>query len=113
MATVSRTYMTDDLDGSEASETVRFNAEGVELEIDLSAENATRLRNNLQRFIDAATPVKAKSAPAKRTRGKAAAVKTNRELVGEIRRWADEVGIAVSSRGRLSSDLVDKYNAAH
>ena len=111
MATVSRTYMTDDLDGSEASETVRFNAEGVELEIDLSAENATRLRNNLQRFIDAATPVKAKCGPVKRTRGKAAAVATSRQDTQDIRVWAKAAGLAVSPRGRISLAVKDAFEA--
>jgi len=113
MATVTKTLLIDDLDGSEAIETVELALDGQTFEIDLSEGNAIRLRENLQRFVDAATPIKApKAAPAKRG-VKTAAVKSNRDLVREIRRWADEVGIAVSSRGRLSADLVDKYNAAH
>jgi len=114
MATITRTYKVDDLDGTteEGVETVQIALDGQAYEIDLGTANAERLRENLQRFVDAATPTKTKAAPAKRG-AKPAAAMSNRDLVREIRRWADEVGLAVSSRGRLSADLVDKYNAAH
>ncbi|WP_344368612.1 Lsr2 family protein [Agromyces tropicus] len=51
-----RTIVTlvDDIDGSEAAETVSFSVEGVDYEIDLSAANATALRNVLQPFAAAA-----------------------------------------------------------
>jgi hypothetical protein len=112
MATVSRTYMTDDIDGSEDGvETVRFNAEGVEYEIDLSPENAARLRKKLQRFVDAATPVKAKSAPAKRTRRKAATVATSKQETQDIREWAKAAGLAVSARGRISQAVKNAFEA--
>lgn len=111
MVSVTRSYLVDDLDGSEAVETVRFSLDRQDWEIDLSPANADRLREQLQRFVDAATPVKSKVAPAKR--GTKAVVSANKDQVAEIRRWAAETGIAVSSRGRLSRDLVDKYDAAH
>src|SRR6476469_1219239 len=117
MSTVTRTYKVDDLDGTttEGVETVQFNAEGTNYEIDLSPENAARLREKLARFVDAAHPVKPpKAAPARRgARGKSAAVSSNRELVHEIRKWAEEAGLQVNRRGRLSREIVDQYNAAH
>lgn len=114
MATVTRTFLVDDLDGSADSvETVQFNADGVNLEIDLSPANATRLREKLARFVDAAHPVKPAKAPAPAKRGKATVVATNKVNVQEIRQWAAQAGLQVSSRGRLSADLVEKFNAAH
>ena len=80
MATVTRTYLVDDLDESEEDvDNVLFALDGTNYEIDLSAANAGRLREKLARFIDAASPVKvSKSAPAKRgPKGKAAPVPSN------------------------------------
>ena len=75
MATVTRTYLIDDLDGSKDDvENVLLALDGMSYEIDLSAANAGRLREKLERFVAAASPVKAvKSAPAGRgPKGKAA-----------------------------------------
>jgi len=115
MATVTRTYLVDDLDNSnEDVETVRFNAEGTNYEIDLSAANAERLRAKLARFIDAAHPVKpaTPSAPGKR-RGRGNAIAATKQQTQDIREWARQAGLQVSSRGRISAEIVEKYNAEH
>src|SRR3954449_3139195 len=45
MALITRVYLVDDLDGSEDDvSTVMFNLDGKDYEIDLSADNAERLR---------------------------------------------------------------------
>jgi hypothetical protein len=44
--------LTDDIDGGDADETVRFALDGRSYEIDLSATNASKLRHALQPFID-------------------------------------------------------------
>jgi nucleoid-associated protein Lsr2 len=49
-----RVLLIDDLDGSEADATVRFGLDGVEYEIDLSAEHAEELRTTLAPFVGAA-----------------------------------------------------------
>jgi hypothetical protein len=117
MVTVTRIFKVDDLDETttEGVETVRFSAEGTNYEIDLSEANAARLREKLARFVDAAHPVTPpKAAPARRgARGMTAVVASNREHVQEIRKWAEQAGLKVSSRGRLSAEIVDQYNAAH
>ena len=57
MATVTRTYLVDDLDGSEDDvENVLLALDGTNYEIDLSAANARRLREKLERFVAAASP---------------------------------------------------------
>ena len=43
--------LTDDLDGTDAEETVRFSLDGLSYEIDLNAENAAKLRDALEPFI--------------------------------------------------------------
>ena len=122
MTTVTRTYLVDDLDGSQEDvENVLLALDGTNYEIDLSASNAGRLREKLARFVAAASPVKAaKSAPARRgPRGKAAAsaktapVPSNRDQVQAIREWAKTAGYEVSSRGRISKAIQDAFDAAH
>ena len=46
--------LSDDIDGGDADETVRFALDGKGYEIDLSAANAAKLRGALQTFIDKA-----------------------------------------------------------
>ena len=48
------TSFTDDLDGSEASGTVAFALNGREYEIDLSSDNAQKLKAVLEPFVTAA-----------------------------------------------------------
>ena len=120
MATVTRTYLVDDLDGStEDVANVLLALDGTNYEIDLSASNAEKLREKLARFVNAASPVKAaKSAPAKRgpkgrAPSKAATVPSNRDQVQAIREWAKSAGYEVSSRGRISKVIQEAFDAAH
>jgi hypothetical protein len=45
----------DDLDGSDAAGTVSFAIDGRAYEIDLSEDNAARLRNSLASFVGSST----------------------------------------------------------
>jgi hypothetical protein len=47
----------DDLDGSEADETVTYSLDDQEYEIDLSEENAAKFRETLEPYIDKSRPV--------------------------------------------------------
>jgi len=53
------TTLLDDLDGSEAHETVVFSIDGKTYEIDLSEKNAAALRKAVAKFVEAARPVRA------------------------------------------------------
>jgi hypothetical protein len=53
MAQSTITYLTDDLDGSDADETVRFALDGRSYEIDLNKKNAAALRRALKPYLDA------------------------------------------------------------
>lgn len=44
--------LVDDLDGSEAEETVEFGLDGVSYQIDLSGENAEELRDALAQYVE-------------------------------------------------------------
>ena len=114
MATVTRTYMVDDLDGSaEDVENIQFSLDGDHFEIDLSAENATRLREKLERFIEASHPVKEQK-PKRGIRKQAITTgSVSTEQTQAIRHWAKEHGYQVSERGRIPTTIRKAFEAAH
>lgn len=96
----------DDIDGSEASETVQFGLDGINYEIDLSDENAAKLRDALAMWVGHARRVggrKQSSRPAA----------SGRNDLNEIREWGRANGYKVSDRGRVSADVLKAYDAAH
>jgi len=104
MATKVLTTLQDDIDGSDASETVRFALDGVEWEIDLSDRNANRLRNSLSVFI-----ANGRKVGGRRGRKPASSTPTDSQAV---RKWAQANGIEVSARGRIPTQIVERYRAA-
>ena len=64
---VQKVSLIDDLDGSEADETVTYSLDGQEYEIDLSEENAAKFRETLEPYIDKSRPVERQaSSPTRR-----------------------------------------------
>jgi hypothetical protein len=109
MAQKIQTLFIDDLDGSEAEGTVRFGLDGVEYEIDLSAEHSRELRDALAPFVGAARRVGGGARrPARSGRGGSAGGPSPTE----VREWAKEQGIEVKDRGRVPAELVVKFKAA-
>ncbi len=53
MSTQRIVTLIDDIDGSEATETVRFEYDRIRYEIDLSADNARKLRTHIRPYADA------------------------------------------------------------
>jgi len=94
----------DDLDESEASETLNFAVDGMEYEIDLNDEHAAELRQALARYIGVAR---------KTSGGRRAARKSTGNDAKAIRAWALSNRIQVNARGRIQADVVEKYRAAH
>ena len=115
MALVTRTFKTDDLDGSEDDvSTVLFALDKINYEIDLSAANDTRLRDKLARFLGAATEVKDKSVPRRgRKPAAAAGARADKEQTQAIREWARANGYPVSDRGRIAATIQEAFEAAH
>ena len=112
MATVTRTYMVDDLDGSTQDvENVQFSIDGLTFEIDLSAENAARLRDKLERFIEAGHRVKEQKRGIRKQVITTGAV--SKEHTQAIRHWAKENGYQVSERGRIPGNIREAFEAAH
>ena len=107
MARKAITILSDDLDGSKANQTISFALDGAEYEIDLNESNAAELRNALSRFTSAARKTSSgRGRPARKTSGSGVDTKS-------MRLWAIENGFQVNTRGRIQSDIVEKYNAAH
>jgi hypothetical protein len=116
MAQQTTVRFIDDLDGSDASGTFDFSLDGRQYQIDLSDENAAKLRDLLAPYVGAAR--KAGS----RGRGRAAARQTavtdkptrsNRDQTAAIREWARANGHAVSDRGRIPKSVIEAYQTAH
>ncbi|WP_258802351.1 histone-like nucleoid-structuring protein Lsr2 [Pseudarthrobacter sp. NS4] len=104
---VTRTVieLIDDLDGSQASETIRFGLDGTDYEIDLTEQNAGSLRSALARYVEAGR--KGSSSVRRQVTTIAPAVDTK-----AIRHWAADNGVAVNPRGRIKEDVVQQYLAS-
>lgn len=100
----------DDLDGREASETVAFALDGTRYEIDLSVENAARLRDELAQYIANARR-SSRSGPHSVARGRSH--RTDRQHTAAIRDWARQNGHSVGEKGRIPSNVIDAYNSTH
>lgn len=109
MAREMKVVLTDDLDGSEAAETIRFMIDRATYEIELSSDNAEKFRAVLAPYVAKARRVSASgSTSARRSSGSS---KSNSDSA-KIRAWAKEQGKDVSDRGRIPAELADEYYAA-
>ena len=105
MAKQVLTVITDDIDGSKGAQTVTFSLEGAEYSIDLNDKNLKKLR-------DALTPYTAAGEKIGKTRRARNSTSTgSRSDSAEIRAWAAESGVEVSSRGRIPQSVTDAYDA--
>jgi hypothetical protein len=104
--------LTDDLDGSEATETVRFALDGAWYEIDLNPGNAEKLREVLGEWIRVAR--RAKSAATRpgesgnRVRARRSKPDAN-PLNAAIRDWAREHGMEIGGHGRIPAHVRALY----
>jgi hypothetical protein len=97
----------DDLTGGEAAETVAFALDGARYEIDLSAENAAKLRETLSVYI-----ANGRRAPARSEGPPRRATRADREQTAAIRAWARENGFEISDKGRIPTSVIDAYHAS-
>lgn len=108
MAQKVHVMLVDDLDGGEAQETVSFSIDGAAYEIDLSSENANKLRKELTVYVDHARKASGTSGRRRRSR-----TGPGRERSSEIRAWAKDRGHKVSERGRIPAAIIAEYEASH
>jgi hypothetical protein len=102
--------LVDDLDGSQADETVSFGLDGTSYEIDLNDTNAATLRDALSGYIGHGRKV---GAAPRRGRKSSAAPAAGGPSAREIRDWARSNGHDVPDRGRVSAEVREAYAAAH
>jgi hypothetical protein len=104
------TRLLDDLDGSEADETVRFGLDGRQYEIDLNTKNGEKLRKALAPYLEKA---RLAGGAGGGRRGSARRRGADRDFEpAAVREWAAKKGIPLSTRGRIPGDVVEKYKAA-
>jgi Lsr2 len=99
----------DDLDGTDAEETVTFGLDGVSYEIDLSVDNAAALRDALAPYVGSARRTSGRSS----SRRASSRGRTSGPTPAEVRDWARAEGREVSDRGRVPADVRAAYDAAH
>jgi len=104
-------------DEVEGVETVAFALDGSAYEVDVCEEHAAELRDSFARYVGSARRAgRSGGTPARRaSRGSSrpAPSGSDRERTQAIREWARTHGHAVSERGRLSSTVIQAYEAAH
>lgn len=112
MAQRVNVVLVDDLDGSDAVETVSFALDGVDYEIDLNDKHAGELRNALALYIGHGRRTGGRRRKA--SSGKAAKASSAGEpSASEIRAWARDNGWDVPERGRVAAEVREAYAAAH
>lgn len=115
MAQTTVITLIDDIDGSEASETLTFGLDSTTYEIDLNDAHAEDLREVLAPFVSVARKGSgggarrsSTSGSSSRSRSRSASTPDPRE----VRAWAEANGIEVSPRGRIKADVLEQYRAA-
>jgi hypothetical protein len=113
MAQRVNVILVDDIDGSDAAETVTFGLDGVQYEIDLSTENADKFRDVLAPYVGHAR----RSGGRRRASGGGGRANGSASRSGasaaDVRAWARDNGWDVPDRGRVSAEVREAYDAAH
>lgn len=99
------TRLIDDIDGSEATETIVFSIDGATYEIDLNEAHASALRKSFEEWSSKA----AQTGRKRRTRSSSAKPYDARA----VRAWAAENGYDVPAKGRIRREVREAYDAAH
>lgn len=108
MAQKVNIVLVDDIDGSEAVETVTFGVDGASYEIDLTAKHAAALRGALASYVGHGRKVSSRKSSGRRSSA------TNLgPSAREVRDWARSNGFKVPDRGRIPADVREAFDAAN
>ncbi|GAA3819062.1 Lsr2 family protein [Streptomyces phyllanthi] len=94
----------DDIDGSEAAETIAFGLDGKSYEIDLNQANAKELREALAPYVEAG-----------RKRSKSGKTYQQTDVAPDpaaVRAWAQSHKMDVPARGRIPKKVYEAFAAA-
>jgi hypothetical protein len=108
MAQKVHIVLEDDLDGSDATQTVTFGLDGATYEIDLNDKNAAALRDAMANYVGHARKV-----TGSRRGRRSSASSSGTHSAKEIRDWARSNGHQVPERGRIPSTVREAFEAAH
>ena len=100
------TQLLDDIDGTEAQQTVTFSLDGKSYAIDLSDSHAAEFRDACSAYVIAARKSDVKVA-------KTATPSTRRNDLSAVREWAAASGFEVAARGRIPENVQAAYDAVH
>jgi hypothetical protein len=109
MAQKVNVLLVDDIDGSDAVETIQFGLDGTHYEIDVNSDHGQQLREALELYVKKARKVTGSAARPTRVRRTAASDAENKK----IRTWARERDLDVNERGRIPAGIVAQYEAAN
>jgi len=104
MAQRTIVQLVDDVDGGEATHTVKFGLDGAQYEIDLSDGNAKKLRAALGNFIANGRKLSRSGQPYRHVQVGPAS--------RDVRAWAKAKGYDVPERGRVPREFVELYEKA-
>ncbi|WP_200306230.1 histone-like nucleoid-structuring protein Lsr2 [Streptomyces adelaidensis] len=96
--------LSDDIDGSEAAETIAFGLDGKSYEIDLNEANAKKLRKALAPYVDAG-----------RKRSKSGKAYKQTQIAPDpaaVRAWAQANKLDVPARGRIPKRVYEAFAEA-
>lgn len=113
MAQRVNVVLVDDIDESEAAETVSFALDGVDYEIDLSEQHAGELRNALSLYIGHGRRTGGRRRSGRRSSSPAPSGNGDGASAADIRAWAKENGWEVPERGRVSAEVREAYASAN
>ena len=104
--------LVDDLDGGEADETVTFALDGVTYEIDLTTDNADKLRGLLGPYVDNGRRTGGRAGRGRAAKGASRGGAASQDTA-KIRAWAKENGYNVNDRGRVPAEIKAAYEDAN
>lgn len=117
MARKTQIVLEDDLNGQVledgAGETVSFALDGQNFEIDLSNENATKLRDDFARYVGHGRKVSSNGSTSRPSGSRSRPSNGDKRDLGPVREWARQNGHDVSERGRVKTSVIEAYDAAH
>ncbi len=108
------TRLLDDLDGTDADETLTFALDGIAYSIDLNSANGKKVRDFLDPYIQAGTRLGRVGAGAQLQKHRAsvesvASIVQVREENAAIRRWALANGYSVRDRGAIPMSIREAF----
>lgn len=107
MAIKTLVSIESDLSGKSPAETVMFGWNGYQYEIDVTEEEKSELGSRFEDIIQVAR------VKGKRANGKPRPARSNLEASpATVREWARSQGLDVPKRGRIPSEIIDKFNEA-